>query len=89
MKGVHVMKGLSFHSWLGPDQYMYMKEELTQCICFGTAHALTTYTRKWVEGISNSYPTFINVLQTATLSLPNLLTVPVNANKIKTGLSKE
>ena len=45
---------------------MYMKEKLTQCNCFCTAHALTAYTGKQVECISNSYPTFIDVLQPVT-----------------------
>ena len=33
------------------------------------AHVLTAYTGKWVEDISNSYPTFINVLQPVTFGL--------------------
>ena len=32
---------------------MYVKKELTWCNHFRTAHALTAYTGKWVEDISN------------------------------------
>ena len=54
------------YTWLGPDQYMYVKEKLTQCNRFGMSHAVTAYTRKQVEDISSSYPTFIDVLQPVT-----------------------
>ena len=45
---------------------MYSKEELTQCNHFGMVHTLTAFTGDWVEDISNSYPTFIKVLQPVT-----------------------
>ena len=53
-------------TWSEPDQYMYMKEELTQCNHFSMVHTLTAFTGEWVEDISNSYPMFIKVLQPVT-----------------------
>ena len=45
---------------------MYAKEELTRYNCFGTVHIVTTHTEKQGEYISNSYPSFIEVLQPVT-----------------------
>ena len=63
---------------------MYAKEELTWCNHFSTAHIVGTQSQKHREYTSNSYPSFIDIPQHVTLSLPNLLTIPVNTNWKKT-----
>ena len=61
------------YMWSEPDQYMYVKEELTWWNRFGTVHIVTVWTEKQGECISNSYPPFIKVLQPVTLSIPAIV----------------
>ena len=61
------------------------KKELTQCTHFSMAHALTAYTGELVEDISNSYPTFIKVLQPVTVYgwlFPKIVLLLCNTSRV-------
>ena len=69
---------------------MYGKWGLSQCNCFGTVHVVPAEPlkdRKYTEHAGGSSNQFIRIIQPVTLSLSNLLTVPVNNKWINTGVT--